>query len=264
MPSFSPGVGEGGVFTAAILVALLLLPAIQADGPTRIPIFATYAVGKNPVLVYADREGSSCPYPEDVDRILGEGLEAAFRNHLGAMMRLVGEFGPQYARLLELRFERTDNRDGASVVVVAKQLEENVAGATYLTTHTPVVIELDCGLAITRYKYVAILHELYHALGLGHVEPARYDELMGAPPTRAPPPYPSSLDALALWELWFSGRTYRPGVEVMFTIPSGFPYVVLLPYDATIRELEAEKATLEQRYDGLYRMYEKTPGCSTT
>jgi hypothetical protein len=257
-------VGEGGVFTAAILVALLLLPAIQADGPTRIPIFATYAVGKNPVLVYADREGSSCPYPEDVDRILGEGLEAAFRNHLGAMMRFVGEFGPQYARLLELRFERTDNRDGASVVVVAKQLEENVAGATYLTTHTPVVIELDCGLARTRYKYVAILHELYHALGIGHVEPARYDELMGAPPTRAPPPYPSSLDALALWELWFSGRTYRPGVEVMFTIPSGFPYVVLLPYDATIRELEAEKATLEQRYDGLYRMYEKTPGCSTT
>jgi uncharacterized coiled-coil protein SlyX len=104
------------------------------------------------------------------------------------------------------------------VVVVAKQLEENVAGATYLTTHTPVVIELDCGLARTRYKYVAILHELYHALGIGHVEPARYDELMGAPPTRAPPPYPSSLDALALWELWFSGRTYRPGVEVMFTI----------------------------------------------
>jgi len=250
------------VFTAAILVALLLLPAIQADGPTRIPIYVTYAVGKTPVLVYADREGSSCPYPEDVDRILGEGLEAAFRNHLGAMMRFVGEFGPQYARLLELRFERTENRDGASVVVVAKQLEGNVAGATYLTTNTPVVIELDCGLGRPRNSSMAILamvilHELYHALGIGHVEPARYSELMGAPPPRPPPPYPSSLDALALWELWFSGRTYRPGVEVMFTIPSGFPFVVLLPYDATIRELEAGKATLEQRYEGLYRMYEE-------
>jgi uncharacterized coiled-coil protein SlyX len=250
------------VLSAAILVALLLLPAIQADGPTRIPIYVTYAVGKTPVLVYADREGSSCPYPEDVDRILGEGLEAAFRNHLGAMMRFVGELGPQYARLLELRFERTDNRDGASVVVVAKELEGNVAGATYLTTDAPVVIELDCGLGRPRNSSMAILtmvilHELYHALGIGHVEPARHSELMGAPPPRPPPPYPSSLDALALWELWFSGRTYRPGVEVMFTIPSGFPYVVLLPYDATIRELEAGKATLEQRYEGLYRMYEE-------
>jgi hypothetical protein len=96
-------VGEGVVFTAAILVALLLLPAIQADGPTRIPIYVTYAVGKNPVLVYAARGGSSCPYPEDVDRILGACIEEAFRNHLGAMMRFVGELGPQYARLLELR-----------------------------------------------------------------------------------------------------------------------------------------------------------------
>jgi regulator of replication initiation timing len=259
MPSSSRGVGEGGVLSAAILVALLLLPAIQADGPTRIPIYVTYAVGKTPVLVYADREGSSCPYPEDVDRILGEGLEAAFRNHLGAMMRFVGEFGPQYARLLELRFERTDNRDGASVVVVAKELEENVAGATYLTTHTPVVIELDCGLAKAK---IQVRGDPARALSCAGHRPRRagalHDELMGAPlHAPPPPPYPSSLDALALWELWFSGRTYRPGVEVMFTIPSGFPYVVLLPYDATIRELEAGKATLEQRYEGLYRMYEE-------
>jgi hypothetical protein len=54
-------VGEGVVFTAAILVALLLLPAIQADGPTRIPIYVTYAVGKNPVLVYAARGGQLVP-----------------------------------------------------------------------------------------------------------------------------------------------------------------------------------------------------------
>jgi len=250
------------VLSAAILVALLLLPAIQADGPTRIPIYVTYAVGKTPVLVYADREGSSCPYPEDVDRILGKGLEAAFRNHLGAMMRFVGEFGPQYARLLELRFERTDNGDGASVVVVAKELEGNVAGATYFSTDVPVEIEFDCDLgrpprSTTALLTMVILHELYHALGIGHVEPARHSELMGAPPGPPPPPFPSSLDALALWELWFSGRTYRPGVEVMFTIPSGFPYVVLLPYDATIRELQSDKTTLEQRYEGLYRMYEE-------
>jgi regulator of replication initiation timing len=250
------------VFAAAILVALLLLPAIQADGPTRIPIYVTYAVGKTPVLVYADREGSSCPYPADVDRILGKGLEAAFRNHLGAMMRFVGEFGPQYARLLELRFERTDNRNGASVVVVAKELEGNIAGATYFSPYVPVEIELDCDLgrpprSTTALLTMVILHELYHALGIGHVEPARHSELMGAPPGPPPPPFPSSLDALALWELWFSGKTYRPDVDAVFTIPSGFPYVVLLPYDATIRELQSDKTTLEQRYEGLYRMYEE-------
>jgi hypothetical protein len=222
----------------------------------------TYAVGKPPVLVYADREGSSCPYPKDVDRILGACIEEAFRNHLGAMMRFVGELGPQYAGLLELRLERTDNRDGASVVVVVKQLEGNIAGVTYLSIDAPVVIELDCGLGRPPHSAMAILtmvilHELYHALGIGHVEPARFNELMGAPPGPAPPPFPSSLDALALWELWFSGKTYMPYVEVVLTIHAGFPYVVLLPYDATIRELEAEKATLDQRYDGLYRMYEK-------
>jgi uncharacterized coiled-coil protein SlyX len=226
----------------------------------------TYAVGKPPVLVYADREGSSCPYPKDVDRILGACIEEAFRNHLGAMMRFVGELGPQYAGLLELRLERTDNRDGASVVVVVKQLEGNIAGVTYLSIDAPVVIELDCGLGRPPHSAMAILtmvilHELYHALGIGHVEPARFNKLMGAPPGPAPPPFPSSLDALALWELWFSGNTYTAD-EVNYTLPNytlpgGFPYVLLLPYNETISQLQGEVSDLRGRLGTLTTISEQ-------
>jgi regulator of replication initiation timing len=128
-------------------------------------------------------------------------------------------------------------------------LEEGFAGHTAMGT--PPVIYYDCRLAGHPQLMVGVaLHELYHARGLGHANTAEL--IVGGADE-----YPSSLDALALWELWFSGTTYRPDVDVVLTIPSGFPYVVLLPYDATIRELQSDKTALEQRYEGLYRMYEE-------
>jgi len=238
---------------APALVALLLTAAtlgylpeisVRAEKPS-IDFMGLYlpASPEDPVvMVFPDYGGSSCPTPGVVDYILGEGLDKAFRAHTDSMIRFVGEFGQKYAKLILLRFEKTDSLERAGVIVRVEDVYEEPGAAGGLTRHyslpdAPVEVYLDCDLPnYGVWMDAAILHELYHALRLGHVSPPHPLELMGS--DDIPPPYPSSLVALALFELWFSGKSFPSGS--VYTLPDGFPYVVLLPYHVTVEELEKE------------------------
>ena len=238
-------------YATLLIVAMLLLPVIEASQPptiTLLPHGRARADESLTVWLYLDRDASRCDDPRAVDTIITEGVERALRNHRLAMMRFVGEFGPRYDDLLRLRLAWTDSRERAGIIIAVKLLEEGAAGLTVMGA--PPVIYYDCRLAghPQLMAWVA-LHELYHALGLGHADTA---ELMGDSVDE----YPSSLDALALWELWFSGNTYAAGVT-SYTLPSGFPYVLLLPYNETISQLQGEVSDLRGRLGTLTTISEQ-------
>jgi regulator of replication initiation timing len=228
-------------YAAFLVVAMLLLPVIQASQPptiTLLPHGRARADENLTVWLYLDRDASLCDDPRAVDTIITEGVERALRNHRLAMIRFVGEFGPRYDDLLRLRFAWTDSRERAGIIIVAKDI--GYTGGRVLVSGGAVpIIEYSCDLAGHTFLIHVALHELYHALGLGHADTA---ELMGWGADE----YPSSLDALALWELWFSGNTYTAD-EVNYTLPPGFPYVLLLPYNETISQLQGEVSGLRNR-----------------
>jgi len=224
-----------------LIVAMLLLPVIQASQPPTITLFPhgrARADENLTVWLYFDRSASLCDDPRAVDTIITEGVEKALRNHRLAMIRFVGEFGPRYDDLLRLRFAWTDSRERAGIIIAVKDIGYT-GGRALLSGGAVPIVEYSCDLAGHAFLIHVALHELYHALGLGHANAA---ELMGWGADE----YPSSLDALALWDLWFSGNTYTAG-EVSYTLPPGFPYVLLLPYNETISQLQGEVAGLRNR-----------------
>jgi len=238
-------------YAALLVVAMLLLPVIQANQPPTItfsPHGRARADENLTVWLYFDRSASRCDNPRAIDTIITGGVEKALRNHRLATIRFVGEFGPRYDDLLRLRFAWTDSRERAGIIIVAKDI--GYTGGRMLVSGGAVpIVEYSCDLAGHTFLIHVALHELYHALGLGHANTA---ELMGDGADE----YPSSLDALALWELWFSGNTYTAD-EVNYTLPPGFPYVLLLPYNETISQLQGEVSDLQNRLGTLTTISEQ-------
>jgi prefoldin subunit 5 len=156
-----------------------------------------------------------------------------------------------------LKFERTNEKEKAGIIVVVKELEEPIAGATNIAvTRDSVEIEIDydCDIAglTPGSTLTVVLHELYHALGLGHPDIGNDYELMGgADLLSTKPAYPTSLDALALWEVWFSGKYDGPppnGDRLYFAMFStNLPYVSLVPYSEQLVEMfDREKSYKSQ------------------
>jgi hypothetical protein len=139
------------------------------------------------------------------------------------------------------------SRAWSGIIVVVKELEEPIAGETAFMTSrdsVKVKIDYDCDIAglTPAGTLTIVLHELYHALGLGHPDVGNDYELMGgADYLSTKPAYPTSLDAMALWEVWFSGKYDGPPpngdrfYSAMFS--TSLPYVSLVPYSEQLVEM---------------------------
>ena len=210
-----------------LLVALLTAPVIPTETPVieLIPSYKPLEYTEDyTIYLYPDYEHSSCPNMADVDVILGPALDMALINHREAMFRFVGEFGLKYDKLLMLKFEKTTDKEKGMPIYV-KDLKPPIAG---YYAHE-IVIDCDVAHSSLDTQVSVILHELYHSLGLGHPFTHNDYELM----SYSDIPYPSSLDIVAVWELWFGKYANSSAESINFTMVD-IPYAIMEPYTAVI------------------------------
>ncbi|MEM2587874.1 MAG: hypothetical protein QXV23_06205 [Candidatus Bathyarchaeia archaeon] len=183
------------------------------------------------ITLRPDYQYSTCPQ-EATSVILSE-IPNALKNHRDAVIRFIGEYG--YDELLSLRISVSEN---GIVPIYARDLPERIGGTTSVASSVGKVlaiwIEINCNVAYVSpsYRQAIILHEIYHALGLDHPPMSSPIELMNGL-TRNSPPYPSSLNLYALWQLWF-GKDQTSSVR----LPPNIPYVQVLPYNYQMSQLE--------------------------
>lgn len=202
------------------------------------------------ISIRPDYAGSTCSQ-EATLTILSE-IPNALKNHRDAVIRFIGEYG--YDEILNLKLSISEN---GIIPIYARNLPGKVGGrtSTLYTQEGEVLeiwIEIGCDVAYTspNYRQAIILHEIYHALGLGHTLVPSTIELMNGL-DRNSPPYPSSLDLYALWQLWF-GNLQAESVR----LPPNIPYVQVLPYNFQMSQIESSVRQLQFTIDNdIKRIY---------
>ncbi|MEM4449307.1 MAG: hypothetical protein QXQ33_00585 [Nitrososphaerota archaeon] len=201
-----------------------------------------------PVDVYVERM-SICP--ESEEKIISQ-LPVVFETHRQAVIRFIAEMGKEYDQLLSIQFELTDDKNHADVLFRVEDLEPPGAGYALLGSG-PSVVGIDCDVAEneTETRQV-ILHEFYHVLGLGHSKdcPMWLEMMCGG---GADTSYPTSLDLMAIYAKYFIYPVSK-GEAIWYSLPDNAPYVLVMPYNVSLQQLEVQilrlsKENYELRYD---------------
>ncbi|MEM2003710.1 MAG: hypothetical protein QXQ37_03550 [Nitrososphaerota archaeon] len=234
---------------ALILIASLIFNGLLIIQPkTQVQIFLDRQKIEMPVDVYVERM-DICP--ESEERIVSQ-LPVVFETHRQAVIRFIAEMGKEYDKLLSIQFELTDDKSHADVLFRVEDLEPPGVGYALLGSGASVV-GIDCDVAENEIvtKQV-ILHEFYHVLGLGHSKdcPMWLEMMCGG---GADTPYPTSLDLMAIYAKYFVYPASE-GEVLWYSLPDNVPYVLVMPYNVSLQQLEAQisrlsKENYELRYD---------------
>jgi len=203
-----------------------------------------------PIKVYW-MESSACTVEER--KAIKKALAAALGIWAGGASKLEERYPDGFRGYGSLRFEMVSDAGSAQIIVTGANLGGKAAGrATLICSDGRIVasrVEIDCSTASTPFLLSVTLHELGHALGLGHTSFSEYNgtkELMYKVLTD-PNTYPSTLDHYAIYLLVIRGYS---GSSV--SLPAWLPYYqVAAEAPASIQELDKRVRELERKYESL-------------
>jgi len=237
-----------------LLFLLVSAPVIPVTAPPRIWIDPNFRASENFVIYVYPSLDSDCPNMNSVEKLLGPTLDLILSIHRDASLRFVSEFGYKYDGLLLLKFEKTNDRQRADIKIYVKEISPDIA--YYATSKYSKEILVDCEVADASLndQVSVLLHELYHGLGVGHIEPNNEYDLMGG--VGRYNMYPTSLDLYAVWLVWFSGKYDNAppsGGVIWVTLPDEIEYVQLEPFSSTINRLLSQNEDLKATVFNLRR-----------
>ena len=236
---------------AALLSLLLLIGPIEAQELWIEVMPLSAEMRKLPVKIYW-KESETCP-PE-FNKVLKKTLDVALILLRKSIWRFMEENDGKYDDFIAFRLEYTDNPQEAQIIVTGDQLEEGVAGETWVgmvdgELVPPAEIYYDCEVVLKPLvpAFNVVLHELLHGLGLGH---AYFDkvgdqwEIMAEVRREGEPTiYVSTLDLHALYQIWFK-RSHRDTVA----LPSSLEFKEVKPYVVELEELKEIYEDLHEKY----------------
>ena len=234
-----------------LLSLLLLIGPIEAQELWIEVMPLSAEMKKLPVKIYW-KESKTCP--AEFNEVLKKTLDVAMILLRKSIWRFMEENDGKYDKFIAFRLEYTDNPREAHIIITGDQLEEGVAGETWIATVEgkmvpPAQIYYDCEVVLKPLvpAFNVVLHELLHGLGLGHTYFDKVGdqwEIMAETKREGEPTiYVSTLDLHALYQIWFSN--YRRN---RVSLPQELEFREVKPYVVELEELKEIYEELHRKY----------------
>jgi hypothetical protein len=248
----------------AILLAVIPLQAFAEEQAPAIEVLSGAPPRNYPIRVYVypqayvterDQNIFACEWTDQIVSTLYESL----RDLRGSILRFIDDH-PEYRELALIYFVNVSSPNEADItfkVVSMIAANSTFYGVAYFGGK-PVEIAVVCRMADRGREtvYNVVLHEMLHALGLGHAKQKLTGdgapELMWPGPSTRVKQYPTTLDLYALYVIHFGSTSGD-----VITIPNGMRYEMVTPYMKEIQTLKQENAKLKDQINTSSMLFER-------